>query len=528
MTEKDVHILEKASEHRVRNGDGERSAQAFFRHLYSLFRGSCDMNGCMREALSDIVTFFSASCGNIMTMSIDRDTGANVNIWNRKIDGSGDPFSVLSEEEKLILWTSISERTMLFKKTSDNTDNSNKGGIDHILDLLPVSSFLSVPFSAGTHAKGAIILFDVPDDFMPLEEELSCFLLFSGFIGNICSRWEAESGLAITDIIVNEQLDCITSLDQEHRIIFANRSFCKFFGLSVDNVSGKFFPDLFPAEVTKDIQNSLKDLSSRIPVTFIEEKRRLPSGGTVWQRWMFKGIFDRSGDLVQILGVGKDVTRVRMVEKELKSSIDDLERNFEATINGMGKIIEIKDPYTAGHQHNVALLARRIAEEMDLPQDTVETVYYASLVHDIGKLQIPSEILNKPGRLNELEYSLVKNHPLHSAVILKTVDFPWPIADIVVQHHERMNGSGYPEGLKGDQIGMEARIMGVADVVEAMTAHRPYRISLGLEKALQEIGTYSGILYDPQVVRTCIDLFRVKDFNFERKDCPEKLLPEPF
>lgn len=524
MTEKNVHILEKGPENRVWNEDGERSTHAFFKHLYSLFRGPCDINSATKTALSEIVTFFHASSGDIWIMNSDISVPKRILNWN--MNGSSQHLSGLSEEAKHLFWSHISERATFFNKRT--SDTSNRSGIEDIMDLLPASSFFSVPFSAGTYGKGAIILFDVPEDSMPLDEELSCFLLFSGFIGNICSRSEAESDLALTDMIVNEQLDCITAIDPAHRIIFANRSFCNLFDLSRDDIYGTLFSGLFPAEAIGDIQTRLNELSRRIPVTFIEEKRNLPSGGTVWQRWMFKGIFDASGDLVRILGVGKDVTRVKMVEKELKSSIEDLEKNFEATINGMGKIIEIKDPYTAGHQQNVALLARRIAEEMGLPQDTVETVYYASLVHDIGKIQIPSEILNKPGKLNDLEYSLVKNHPHQSSVILNTVDFPWPIADIVAQHHERMDGSGYPEGLEGDQIVMEARIMGVADVVEAMTAHRPYRISLGLEKALEEIHTYSGILYDPQVVRACIDLFRVKDFRFDRKDGSEKLLPEPF
>lgn len=527
MTEKDVRILEKGPENRVLNGDGERSAQAFFRHLYSLFRGSRDLRESVQIALAEIGTFFHASSGNIWIMNGHAKVPNR--IWNWNMSGSSDLLSVssiLGREELLAFWSYLSETSLIFDNTISCSENNNE--IRTILDLLPVESFFSVPFSAGTYGKGSMIFLDVPDAYMPREDELSCLHVFSGFIGNVYSRLETENGLVLTEAILNEQLDSVNTLDPDHRITFANRSFCKLFGLSRDDIPGTPFPDLFPEEETKGIRKKLNELSPNIPITFIEKGKKLPSGGTLWQRWMFKGIFDTTGNLLHILGVGRDVTRVRMVEKELKSSIQNLQRNFEATINGMGKIIEIKDPYTAGHQHNVALLARRIAEEMDLPQNTVETVYYASLVHDIGKLQIPSEILNKPGRLNELEYSLVKNHPLHSAVILKTVDFPWPIADIVVQHHERMDGSGYPEGLKGDQIGMEARIMGVADVVEAMTAHRPYRISLGLEKALEEIGTYSGILYDPQVVRTCIDLFRVKDFKFERKDCPEKLLPEPF
>lgn len=333
-----------------------------------------------------------------------------------------------------------------------------------------------------------------------------------------CDYYEKSQGLTEVKCysIVDDQLDFVNTLDPDYRITFANRAFCNYFGISRKELLGKNFLELLSHSDRNTMKEQLRSLSRETPIIFTEGTVPLPSGGVIWQQWISKGIFDEEGNLLEILGVGRDITRRKRVEDELKRTIETLQNNFEATINGMGKIIEIKDPYTAGHQQNVAFLARSIAEEMDLPQDKLESVYYASLVHDIGKIQIPSEILNKPGKLNELEYSLVKSHPVHSSEILKTVEFPWPIADIVLQHHERINGSGYPNGIMGEDIMEEAKIMGVADVVEAMSAHRPYRISLGIEKALEEIEAYSGILYDPEVVKACVSLFKNRGFSFER------------
>jgi HD-GYP domain-containing protein (c-di-GMP phosphodiesterase class II) len=156
-------------------------------------------------------------------------------------------------------------------------------------------------------------------------------------------------------------------------------------------------------------------------------------------------------------------------------------------------------------------MATFIAQEMKLPKDKIEGIRIASLVHDIGKISIPSEILNKPTKLSEIEYSLIKDHSQVGHDVLKSIDFPWPVAKIVLQHHERLNGSGYPNKLKGDEIMLEARIIGVADVVEAMSSHRPYRPALGIDKALEEISKNKGILYGPEVVDACLKLFKKKD-----------------
>jgi putative nucleotidyltransferase with HDIG domain len=188
---------------------------------------------------------------------------------------------------------------------------------------------------------------------------------------------------------------------------------------------------------------------------------------------------------------------------------------MEATIYTISKIIETRDPYTAGHQNIVSQFAVAIAQEMKLPEDKIEGMRIAALVHDIGKISIPAEILSKPSKLNEMEFSLIKNHPKTGYDILKTIDFPWPVAKIVLQHHEKIDGSGYPQGLKGEKILLEAKIMAVADVVEAMFSHRPYRPSLGIDKALKEISQNKGILYDPEVVHACLKLFKEKEFKFE-------------
>lgn len=178
--------------------------------------------------------------------------------------------------------------------------------------------------------------------------------------------------------------------------------------------------------------------------------------------------------------------------------------------------VEKHDPYTAGHQKRVAALTSAIAAEMGLSEEQIKVVAWAAALHDLGKIHVPSEILNKLGRLSAAEFDLIKGHSDAGYGILKRIEFPWPIAQIVRQHHERVDGSGYPLGLTGDQILPEARILGVADVVEAMAAHRPYRPALGIDAALEEIATKRSVLYDPQVTETCCKLFTQRGFTWEQ------------
>ena len=205
----------------------------------------------------------------------------------------------------------------------------------------------------------------------------------------------------------------------------------------------------------------------------------------------------------------------KRAKEERGQSAEKLIRAMEATIEAMALTVEMRDPYTAGHQRRVTKLAVAIARELDLSEAEVNGISVAGIIHDIGKIQIPAEILSKPGRLTELEFGLIKNHPSTGYEILKNVEFPWPVAQIVLQHHERMNGSGYPSGISGNDILLEARILSVADVVEAMASHRPYRPALGIDQALDEILKNSDILYDPKVADACFKLFHEKEFSFD-------------
>jgi PAS domain S-box-containing protein len=210
----------------------------------------------------------------------------------------------------------------------------------------------------------------------------------------------------------------------------------------------------------------------------------------------------------------RELAERKRAEEELQRSYVELRRALEGTVNTLVSAIELRDPYTAGHQRRVTQLACAIANEMGLPEEQIEGLRMAGLIHDMGKITIPAEILSKPGRLSDLEWGMIQAHPQVGYDVLKTVDFPWPVAEIVLQHHERIDGSGYPQGLSGEEIMLEARILAVADVVEAMASHRPYRPPRGLDKALEEISQDRG-LYDPEVVDICLQLFTEKGFTFE-------------
>lgn len=205
--------------------------------------------------------------------------------------------------------------------------------------------------------------------------------------------------------------------------------------------------------------------------------------------------------------------KVREQTQALLTTINNLQKSVKGTISLVASTVEIRDPYTAGHQRKVAALATEIAKEMGLSQPQTEGIRMAGLVHDVGKIFVPAEILSKQGKITDIEFAIIKTHAQVGYQLLKPIDFPWPIADIVHQHHERMDGSGYPRGLSGEEIILEARVLAVADVVEAMASHRPYRPALGIDKALEEINAKAGVLYDPAVVAVCLTLFEEKNFG---------------
>jgi putative nucleotidyltransferase with HDIG domain len=209
-----------------------------------------------------------------------------------------------------------------------------------------------------------------------------------------------------------------------------------------------------------------------------------------------------------------EVAQRQLAQEELEASLGRLERTLNGTVLALTTVIESRDPYTSGHQKRVSLLACAIAREMGLPGNQIAGIQIAGILHDIGKIHVPSEILTRPSRLSDIEFAMIKTHPEIGYEIMKSIENPWSVADMILQHHEKLNGSGYPGGLKDNDILLEARILCVADVVEAMASHRPYRASLGIEKALEEIVQNRGLYYDPTVVDACIKVFKEGKFTF--------------
>jgi PAS domain S-box-containing protein len=227
---------------------------------------------------------------------------------------------------------------------------------------------------------------------------------------------------------------------------------------------------------------------------------------------------DITGAPVGLVGIMRDITERQRIEQERLQNVENMVGAMKATISAVAMTMEKRDPYTAGHQRRVAQLAVAMGRAIGLTEDRIEGLQMTALVHDIGKIMVPTEILSKPTGLSNAEYELIKTHPQIAYDILKDIKFPWPLAQTVLQHHERVDGSGYPYGLKGSDIIPEARLLAVADVVEAMASHRPYRPAVGLKEALNEIRGKRGIIYDSDAVDACIHVFTEEDFTWSEDD----------
>ena len=237
------------------------------------------------------------------------------------------------------------------------------------------------------------------------------------------------------------------------------------------------------------------------------------NGSPLWFEITLTFIRDVEERIVGILGLSRNIDEQVKAEDAKQESMRNLRKSLGATIQAMAVTVETRDPYTAGHQRRVADLARSIAVEMRLSRDQIDGIRMAATIHDLGKISVPVELLTKPTRLTKIEFDLIKTHAQSGYDILKDIDFPWPIARMVLEHHERVDGSGYPNGLTRDQILIESRILSVADVIEAMASHRPYRPGRGIQAALDEIATNRDILYDADAVDACLRLFTEKGYR---------------
>lgn len=395
-----------------------------------------------------------------------------------------------------------------------------------------IRSHLVVPICLGDKVIGLLNLDgDTPGKFVkddikklqPLANAAAIALenarLFEDVRKEITKRKQVEKNVKNIKDELQMILDSVPALiiykDTEGRIVRTNKTNADIFGIPVKDMIGKTTEELFPKEQAKKMRKDDQEviISGKAKKNIIESFST--PDGIRWQTIDKIPHKDKEGKVTGVIAFAKDITVQRKAEQKLKLTYQRLKKIMAATINTMSKIIEAKDPYTSGHQHRVCQLAVPLAQELGLPEDKIEGIRIASLIHDIGKIGLPAEILSKPTKLADIEFSLIKEHSQIGYDILKAIDFFYPVDKIVLQHHERINGSGYPNNLKGNKILLEAKIIGVADVVEAMSSFRPYRPALGIDKALEEITQNKGILYDPEVADVCVKLFKKKGFEFE-------------
>ncbi len=325
---------------------------------------------------------------------------------------------------------------------------------------------------------------------------------------------ELRESQGLIGSLVDNMLDAAVIIDQGGKALFANNAAAELVDMeSPLELVGKHVGEFIHPDYMKSvIRNYL--MVKRRHAKFLNEYKIISSDGagkdveSLGTNIMFKGM---PAHIVTL----RDISERKEAEKKIRKGIVRLSKNLEEAVISLASAFEMKDPYTAGHQRRVTQIVSAIALEMEMDQDRFQGLRLASLVHDIGKINVPAEILSKPGALSQPEFDLIRTHSEAGYNILKNINFPWPISKIVLQHHERLDGSGYPGGLSGTEILLEARIIAVADVVEAMATHRPYRASLGIEKALEEIERGRGMLYDKDVADMCLNLFRSGKFRLE-------------
>jgi PAS domain S-box-containing protein/putative nucleotidyltransferase with HDIG domain len=375
------------------------------------------------------------------------------------------------------------------------------------LGHLSIHRFLSAPAIYNGMLAGQIALANSDREYA--EQDLKLIERLAELYASAINRKRSEDELVLRAQLLDSANDSIVLHDFEGRLHYVNEVACRFYGYTSEELLQKKVFDLNVVESAEDHQFRLNELKTKgravFDAVFGKDGAHIPVE-------VNSSIIDIGGKQF-VLSVARDITERKRAEERLRESFTKLAKTFEQTVESLASIAEMRDPYTAGHQVRVAKLACEIASEIGMSEEQVNAIRTAALIHDIGKIIVPSEILNKPGTLSVLERSFVEAHAQASYEVLKTIEFEFPIAEIILQHHEKLDGSGYPQGLSGDSILKEARVLTVADIVEAMASYRPYRPALPLKTALEEISSHRGTLYDADVVDACLRLFLEKGLS---------------
>jgi putative nucleotidyltransferase with HDIG domain len=319
------------------------------------------------------------------------------------------------------------------------------------------------------------------------------------------------------DRVLDALVNGILITDADFTIRFENRLFREAWRMGGGDIIGRKCFDIFPGPLCHGPKCPLTRIAGGAARVAYHEQKHCKCGSHPSCNVLVTALKDDEGAFAGIIESFTDASTLKATQKALVRSHERLRKAMGGIIQAMSLTIEKRDPYTAGHQRRVAKLCRAIGTELGLDWECIQGLRMAAAIHDLGKIHIPAAILNKPGRLSEHEIAIIRQHAETAYEILKNIDFPWPIAEAIYQHHERLDGSGYPRGLQGDEIILEARIIAVADVAEAISSFRPYRQALGTEVAMAELRKGRGILFDPQIVDICIDLFEVRGFDFNVK-----------
>ena len=336
-------------------------------------------------------------------------------------------------------------------------------------------------------------------------------LLYS-VIHDITERKQVEQALEVSETMfrsIAEQIsEIIFVTDQTGVTTYASPAVEAITGYKPEEVIGHRFLEFL---VEEDIERAICSFQEGLITKkdYLLEFRYRKKDGSIINAELHVQYYEKQG----FIGLLRDITSRKDVEKKTNDFLRQLEHMTTGTLQVIANIVDAHDPYTAGHERQVGIIASDIAKEMGWPEEKCNYLELIGMVHDIGKISIPTEILSRPGKFSPLEYDLVKTHAEQGYQILKDIEFPLPIARIIREHHERMDGSGYPQGLKGNEMLPESRILAVADVLDAMSSHRPYRPSLGLEAAINEIETHRGTLFDPEVVDAMLRLIREKGYQ---------------
>jgi len=335
---------------------------------------------------------------------------------------------------------------------------------------------------------------------------------FTSLIRQFTERRRVERQLELEAQLLDSATDSIFMYDLEGKFHYLNMAAYSSRGYSRDELMGMNIYDLESPAYKKMVRKRNRELIKRGVTIF--ESAHVCKDKSLMPVEIKSRIVKSNGEKL-VLSVARDITERKRGQEELERSYQKLQRAMEGTTLAFELATEMRDPYTSGHQRRVTKLACAIAVEMGISKERIEGLHMAGSIHDVGKMYVPSEILSKPGQLTDAEFSLIKVHPQAGHDILKAAEAPWPVDEIVLQHHERMDGSGYPCGLSGENILLEARILAIADVVEAMSSHRPYRPGFPVDTALLEITQKKGILYDCDAVNACMSLFTEKGYQLD-------------